>query len=172
MEARGCRVLVYGYGNPGRGDDGLGPALAAALEQSAPASATIESNYQLSVEDSAEVAEHDAVIFVDADTSGPGPFRFERVKPEKALSFSSHSVAPGALLALSEELFKKTVAGYILGIRGYEFNEFNESLSRLAQENLGEALRFVTRALEEQRFDQYLQRYAIGSGQPVLAEAQ
>jgi hydrogenase maturation protease len=172
MEARGCRFLVYGYGNPGRGDDGLGPALAAALEELNPPSTTVESNYQLSVEDAADVAEHDAVIFVDADVSCPEPFRFERVAPERALSFSSHSVAPGALLALADELFGKKTDGYLLGIRGYEFNEFKESLSYLARENLGEALKFVIRALEERRFDEYLQQYGIGSGQSVSAEAQ
>jgi hydrogenase maturation protease len=172
MEARCGRFLVYGYGNPGRGDDGLGPALAAALEGLNLPSTTVESNYQLSVEDSADVADHDAVIFVDADVSCPEPFRFERVKPEKALSFSSHSVAPGALLGLADELFGKKPDGYLLGIRGYEFNEFNESLSRHARENLGEALTFVVRALEERRFDQYLQRYGIGSGRSVSAEAQ
>jgi hydrogenase maturation protease len=172
MEARGGRILVYGYGNPGRGDDGLGPALAAALEGLNLPATTVESNYQLSVEDAAEVAVHDAVIFVDADLSCSVPFRFERVTPEKALSFSSHSVAPGALLALADELFGKKTEGYLLGIRGYEFNEFKETLSSLAQENLGEALKFVTRALEERRFDQYLQRYGIGSGRSVSAEAQ
>jgi hydrogenase maturation protease len=172
MEARGCRFLVYGYGNPGRGDDGLGPALAAALEGLNLPSTTIESNYQLSVEDAADVADHDGVIFVDADLVCPGSFRFDRVIPVKTLSFSSHSIAPGALLALADELFGKKTDGYLLGIRGYEFNEFKESLSYLARENLGEALKFITRALEERRFDQYIQQYGTGSGRSVSAEAQ
>jgi hydrogenase maturation protease len=171
MNERGCRLLVYGYGNPGRGDDGLGPALAAALEGLNHPSVTVESNYQLSVEDAAQLAEHDAVIFVDADVSGPEPFRFERVKPVKAFSFTSHSVAPGALLALTDELFGKSVDGYLLGIRGYEFNDFKESLSDRARENLGEALTFVTRALEERRFDEYLQRYGTGAGLSAAAVA-
>jgi hydrogenase maturation protease len=167
MAARGCKTLVYGYGNPGRGDDGLGPALAAALEKLNIESTTVESNYQLSVEDAADVAEHDAVIFVDADVSGVAPFWFDRVKPEKAISFSSHSIAPGALLELAHELFGKEIDGYILAIRGYVFNEFNESLSHLARENLGEALKFVTRALQERQFDEYLKQY----GRSVSAEA-
>jgi hydrogenase maturation protease len=171
MDARGCKLLVYGYGNPGRGDDGLGPALAAALEASEVSGATVDSNYQLSVEDSAEIAEHDAVIFVDADTVCTAPFRFEKIKPVKALSFSSHSVAPEALLALTEELFGKSVDGYLLGIRGYEFNEYRESLSDPARENLGEALEFLNRVLKERQFDQYLQRYAIGASFSASAEA-
>ena len=44
-------VLLYGYGNPGRLDDGLGPALARELAARHPAEGvTIETGYQLQVE--------------------------------------------------------------------------------------------------------------------------
>ena len=78
----------------------------------------------MTVEDAAAIAQHDVVVFADAAVSGPEPFYFERLEPQMAVSFSSHSVAPAAALALSEELFGKRVPGYVLGIRGYEFNEF------------------------------------------------
>jgi hydrogenase maturation protease len=152
-------VLVYGYGNPGRGDDGLGPALALALEQLAPPGTTVETGYQLSVEDAADLAEHEAVIFVDADVSGPEPFRFDRVQPEAGFSFSTHSVAPGVLLALARDLFGKEVPGYTLGIRGYEFDGFRESLSPAARKNLEQALAFLRLALAERRFDEYTRRH-------------
>ena len=44
-------ILFYGYGNPGRGDDGLGPALVAALESLISTGLDCESAYQLSVEE-------------------------------------------------------------------------------------------------------------------------
>ncbi|MBN1653058.1 MAG: hydrogenase maturation protease [Deltaproteobacteria bacterium] len=172
MQTRGGKILLYGYGNPGRGDDGLGPALIAELERLGTESATLESNYQLSVEDAAEVAAHPTVIFIDADTAGAGPFRFERVIPERTISFSSHSIAPGAVVALAQQLFGKHADAYLLAIRGYEFDEFNESLSYLARENLGEALEFVTRALQERRFDEYLKQYGIDCGCSISADAQ
>ncbi len=61
------RVLVYGYGNPGRLDDGLGPALVRELSRRGlRAEADLETAYQLQVEDAARVAEYDLVIFADA----------------------------------------------------------------------------------------------------------
>ena len=55
------RVIVYGYGNPARGDDGLGPAMAAALEDLDIPGITIESNYQLVIEDTVALSEHEAL---------------------------------------------------------------------------------------------------------------
>ena len=47
------KVLLIGYGNPGRLDDGLGPALAAAVEKLAIPGVTVDADYQLNVEDAA-----------------------------------------------------------------------------------------------------------------------
>ena len=62
------KVLLYGFGNPARGDDGLGPALAAAIEELAIPNITVDANYQLTVEDAADIAGYDAVVFADAAT--------------------------------------------------------------------------------------------------------
>jgi hypothetical protein len=74
----GKRVLVIGYGNPGRADDGLGPALATALEALRIPGLTVESDYQLSIEHAAMAAEHDIVVFADADPLADGPFSLRR----------------------------------------------------------------------------------------------
>ncbi len=163
MTTTDSKVLVYGYGNPARGDDGLGPALAAALEDLDLPGTTVESGYQLVIEDAVALSEHDAVIFVDADLSAPEPFRFDRVRPQRQLSFSTHSVTPGMLLALADDLFAKKVPGYILGIRGYEFDVFLESLSRRAEKNLERALCFLQHALVERQFEAYPRRLGTGT---------
>ena len=75
-------VLVIGYGNPGRLDDGLGPALAEALAALELPGVTVEANYQLTVEDAAAVAEHDVVVFADASVNGPEPYSFQPVEPK------------------------------------------------------------------------------------------
>ena len=143
-------VLVIGYGNPGRLDDGLGPALVAALEaQAPPPGVTLDSNYQLNVEDAETIAAHDAVLFVDADVAGPEPFGFEALAPRVELGFSSHSVAPAAVLGLARQLFAAGTHGFVLGIRGHEFDEFGERLSARAQKNLDQAVRFVKDILRE-----------------------
>jgi len=145
-------VLVIGYGNPGRLDDGLGPALAEALAARNLPGVTVEANYQLTVEDAAAVADHDVVVFVDAAVSGPEPYSFEPVQPKRNVSFSSHSIAPPAVLALAHDLFGAATRGYLLGIRGYRFNEFAESLSPPARANLDAALRFLEARLRDNAF--------------------
>ncbi len=147
-----AKVLLLCYGNPGRLDDGLGAAFAAAMEQKTPAGATVEVDYQLMVEHAAAVAERDVVVFVDAAVSGPEPFSFRRLEPRPAFSYSSHCLEPENLLALAEELFGARAAGYALGIRGYEFDDFGESLSSGALDNLSAALTFLVAVLQEGKF--------------------
>lgn len=145
------RILLIGYGNPGRLDDGLGPALAAVAEAWAVDGLTVDADYQLTVEDASAVAEHDIVIFADASVNGREPYGIEAVQPKEALSFSSHSVEPSVLLHMAHTLFRSGTRGYILGIRGYEFNEFGEGLSARATANLEKAAAFLRMALEDPR---------------------
>jgi len=147
------RVLLIGYGNPGRLDDGLGPALAEAVAGLDLPHVTVDADYQLTVEDAAQVAEHDVVVFADADVAGPEPFTFRRISPRRNLSFSSHDCDPQAVLALAHDLLKATTTGYVLAIRGYEFNEFGESLSLQARANLKEALDFIDTTIRERSFE-------------------
>ncbi len=147
------RVLIYGYGNPGRLDDGLGPALVKELETRGTPGIALDSNYQLSVGDAATVAENDIVIFVDADVSCEEPFWFGEVVPDPGLGFSSHNVSPQKLMDLACGLLGGATRGYILGIRGYEFNEFGEVLSPGAQKNLDAATGFIEEALRDGQFE-------------------
>jgi len=152
MPEAGERVLLIGYGNPGRLDDGLGPALAAAVEKLEIAGVTVEAAYQLNVEDAAAAAEHDVVIFTDADVTGPEPFFFRRIAPEAVPSFSTHSVEPQTVLGLAWQMFGACTEGYILGIRGYCFNDFGESLSERARANLDAAVGFLEPLLRGREF--------------------
>jgi hydrogenase maturation protease len=146
-------TLVIGYGNPGRQDDGLGPALADALEGRAPARVDVDSDYQLNVEYAAQVARYRTVLFADADRSGPAPFWVRRIHAESAApGFSTHSVRPGTVLALARELFHAEPEAWLLGIRGYEFDEFGEGLSEKAASNLAAAIEYLEAAIREDRF--------------------
>ena len=153
MNRKPARVLVIGYGNPGRLDDGLGPAAAAALESEDLPGVTVDVDYQLTVEHASEVAAHDVAILVDASVSGREPFSFERVEAGSATSFSTHSVEPSGLVALARDLFDAKAETWILGIRGYEFNEFGERLSPRATRNLDAALDFLRTVIPRRDFD-------------------
>lgn len=128
-------VLVLGYGNPGREDDGLGPAVAAAIEDLALPGVTVDADYQLNIEDAAGMQDYDAVLFVDASKTAPEPYELYRVQPSAEIAFTSHSVSPESVLAISEEHFGRAPNAWVLGVRGYTF-DMAEGLSRQAQANL------------------------------------
>lgn len=137
------KILLLGFGNPARLDDGLGPALVSELEKEPLKGLSTDSNYQLTVEDACDIAQYEIVIFADASVKGKEPFSFDPLSSESPMSFSTHSVSPGAVLFLAESIFQAKTKAYLLGIRGYEFNEFEERLSEAAQENLSSALDFI-----------------------------
>ncbi|NMC62992.1 MAG: hydrogenase maturation protease [SAR324 cluster bacterium] len=137
------KVLLIGYGNPGRQDDGLGPACASIMESQGIRNLDVESNYQLVVEDSTVLAEHDVVVFVDASKDCNPPFEISSIPPEFTSSFSSHILDPQTLLATTKHLFGKHPAAYLMQIRGYYFDEFYEQLSLEAKENLKKAVAFL-----------------------------
>ncbi|WP_254030381.1 hydrogenase maturation protease [Planktothrix agardhii] len=63
-------ILIVGYGNPIRGDDGIGQAVITELEQLNLMNVRSLSLHQLTPEVAAEMAEVDTVIFVDASLEG------------------------------------------------------------------------------------------------------
>ncbi|MCP3941951.1 MAG: hydrogenase maturation protease [Desulfobacteraceae bacterium] len=137
------KILLIGYGNPGRQDDGLGPALVEKLGVNKPGFLTLESNYQLTVEDAYDVALHEIVIFVDAVIDGKIPYSFQVLHPRGMGPLLSHSLAPQSVLYLARTLFCATTKAYLLGIRGYEFDQFEEKLSSKAGANLNAAYDFL-----------------------------
>lgn len=144
------RTLILAWGNPARGDDGLGPAIAGLVDALAIPEVTVHSDYQLQIEDAETIARHDRVIFVDADRTGTEPFSCRRLTPSThGLSFTSHSVSPGALLELTRRLFERAPEAWLIGIRSYDFDQFEEKLSAGARTNLEAAADFMRRALTD-----------------------
>jgi hydrogenase maturation protease len=142
------RILVYGYGNPGRQDDGLGPAFIELLDADEIPGVVTDCNYQLQIEDAVAVSESDAVIFVDAASSGDEPFTFNEIGPTGETSFTTHSVSPGSLLALCREIYRKKVRAHLLAIRGYEW-DFVGELTPGAEKNLDLAHRFFKNKIHD-----------------------
>ena len=139
-------ILVYGYGNPGRQDDGLGPALAEKIDALNIPGVVADSNYQLNIEDALEIAEASIVFFADASVDCNEPFAFEKVLPSNSIRFTTHAVSPDSLMALCNELYGVNVPAYIMAIRGYSW-EFNEPITDRAKNNLQEAFAFLVERL-------------------------
>ena len=151
-------MLVIGIGNPAREDDGLGPAAAGIIEHTSIPDVTVDADYQPVVEDAARLAEYDTVVFVDASINGPEPFSFAPVVPERQESYSTHTLRPSGVAALARDLFDADAETYVLGIRGYSFNHFTETMTPQALDNLKKAVDFLIPVLTDRSF-----REAVGN---------
>ena len=155
MEEAG-ELLIYGYGNPGRQDDGLGILFAercGRLFEGRPGF-RVETNYQLNIEDAELISGFRQVVFADAALAGSLPegveveagdeaagFFFYRLRPAATVSFSTHAMAPESILALCDELFGRVPECRMMRITGQAW-EFNADPTDKALENLGRAWEF------------------------------
>ena len=142
LELTSRPILIYGYGNPGRQDDGIGVALVEQLEAWALAEGkgrlVFDTNYQLNAEDALAVAGCQAVVFVDAAKEGAAPFEFRELAPKNEIAFSTHAMSPESVLALAAELYDARPQAWMLAIRGYEW-EPNGRPTAAALSNLAAA---------------------------------
>jgi hydrogenase maturation protease len=101
-------VLVVGYGNPLRGDDGIGWRAAELLATDPRlAGARILTHHQLVPELAVDVSRASLVVLVDAAADGdPGSVSVRRIRPRPvAPATLSHHLDPEALAGLAEDLY-------------------------------------------------------------------
>ena len=135
-------MLIIGYGNPGRSDDAIGQLLAEKIEEKKLPGVSVEMAFQPNIEDAADIACHETVIFMDAAQSGPEPFAMRRLRPARSVAFSSHIVALDTILAICRDSFGRSPDAFLLAVRGYEFG-FGEKLTVAAEANFEKALSFA-----------------------------
>src|SRR5271166_6728975 len=89
-------TLIIGYGNPLRGDDGLGWQVASELAKCVDALISVLAVQQLTPELAEPVSDADLVIFVDACCDGePGSWRCESIRPGSERSGVRTLLYPG-----------------------------------------------------------------------------
>jgi hydrogenase maturation protease len=138
-----ANLLLFGYGNPGRGDDALGPELIARIEKMQLAEVQCQNDMQLQVEHVTDLNSCDQVLFVDADMSCTEPFEFSGIVAEQDISYTSHAMSPAALLHAYRQVYGKDAPpAFLLRIRGYDFGLGNP-LSGKASANLQAATKLV-----------------------------
>ena len=138
-----AKLLLFGYGNPGRGDDVLGPMLIEQIDQLKLENVTCLVDMQLLIEHAMDLVGHDRVIFVDADMSCAEPFDFSEVNAEKDSSYTSHALTPAALLFIYQQIYQRNAPpAFLLRIRGYHF-ELGDALGDQASLNLQAAIMHI-----------------------------
>ncbi|HLP81652.1 MAG TPA: hydrogenase maturation protease [Nitrosomonas sp.] len=141
------KLLLFGYGNPGRGDDSLGPLLVESIQQLSFLHIVKLVDMQLLIEHATDLTGFEQILFVDADVSCEAPFEFSTITAEKDSSYTSHRLSPAALLFIYEHIYRcNAPPSCLLRIRGYHF-ELGSNLSTQAHANLHAALRYVQNTL-------------------------
>lgn len=149
------RILILGYGNPMRSDDGLGWQVAAELfRTNSRPEVEVLPCHQLTPELAPAVSRVETVIFVDSAQGGqPGELLCREVSPDESVTSFTHHLTPAALLTLSSELFGACPRAYLLSIYGETYvpgdalstpvarrvSELKARLQQLIQETLSPA---------------------------------
>jgi hydrogenase maturation protease len=145
-----AKLLLFGYGNPGRGDDILGPELIARIAHMHFAGVECQTDMQLQVEHVTDLHGCDQVLFVDADLSCSEPFVFYEIGEARDDSYTSHAMNPSALLHAYLQVYREaSPPSFLLRIRGYDF-ELGAPLTSRASDNLEEAVKQVVIFVQQQ----------------------
>ena len=142
-------LLVFGWGNPSRGDDALGPLfierLRATLAEAQQAGRVeLLDDFQLQVEHTLDLVGRERVLFVDASLDATPPFEAHAIAAEPDAGCSTHALSPQALLQVYRDLHGADAPPCtLLAIRGEGFG-LGQPLSAPATANLDAALRWFS----------------------------
>ncbi len=138
-------VLVIGYGNTLRGDDGAGVRAAEHLGRLHP-SWTVLTMQELSPEVAEAVARAAAVLFIDASARATG-LELSAVLPDGAPGAWSHALSPASVLTLARTLYGRAPdRSFLLELAASSF-AFSESLSPATEALMDECARKVQELL-------------------------
>ena len=147
------RLVVFGWGNDARGDDGLGPLLLQRVARAAWPQVLAIEDFQLQIEHALDLDGADLALFLDAGKDTPAPFTFAEIAPALVTTPTTHALAPEAVLDVyARALGRSPPPAFMLCIRGERF-ELGEALSREAGERLEAAWAFVQDLMGERSVD-------------------
>lgn len=164
------RVVVFGYGNPSRGDDGLGPALAGRLAGWAAAVADrceleVIEDFQLQVEHALDLEDRDLALFLDASVAAAAPWTFRRLRPQADPTTTTHELSPAAVLQVYRDIHgSPPPPSYLLSVRGLSFG-LGAPLGPEARRHLESAWLLLQRLLEDPSREAW-----DGLGEPAATE--
>lgn len=138
-------TLIFGWGNPSRGDDALGPLFVehfTTLAARHPEWGAVEclTDFQLQVEHALDLQGRRRVLFVDASLDAPAPCSLSRIAAARDASFTTHAMSPQAVLRVYADIEDgEPPPAWLLAIRGESF-ELGEALTATAAGSLRAAL--------------------------------
>ncbi|MFA7280002.1 MAG: hydrogenase maturation protease [Sterolibacterium sp.] len=141
-------ILIFGWGNPSRGDDAVGPLLVERIDALNFPGVECLTDFQLQVEHALDLKGRQRVLFIDASVEAATPFTVTPLIADKDASFTSHAMSPQAILHAFTQLEGcPPPPCWMLAVRGESF-ELGEQLSSSAELHLKAALQWVQRWLD------------------------
>ncbi len=117
------RVLIVGFGNPLRSDDGVGWHVAQQLSgEIARSDVQVLAQQQLTPEIADFASRADRVLFVDAARNRkPGSLVCRKIVPADPPESFSHELSPASVLKLAEKLYGRWPPSFLFTIAGENF---------------------------------------------------
>lgn len=143
-------VLVFGWGNPSRGDDALGPLCVEHLRALALPGVECLDDFQLQPEHALDLVGRRRVLFVDASATAAAPFDVGAVTAARDASFTTHAMSPQAVLQTYADVQGSAPPPCtLLAIRGERFG-LGDAPTPAAAAHLAAALRWARAWLERE----------------------
>lgn len=140
-------LLVLGYGNTLRNDDGVGRRVVEALEAlQLPGVQTLGCDL-LTPELAEPLSRADVVVFVDAAMDAPKDVLLRPLEPAESAQVMAHAADPRTMLALARDVFGHAPRAWWLTIPVAEIG-IGEEISTLAQEGMANAIQRIVRLQE------------------------
>jgi hydrogenase maturation protease len=125
------KVLIIGYGNPLRSDDGCGwHASRLIARELAGHDVEVITCHQLTPELAEPLSQCSQAVFIDADSEGePGEIHWRELQPQApAPSALTHTCSPAGLLASAARLYGRCPRAVLITVSAQSF-DFGDSLS-------------------------------------------
>jgi len=135
-------VLVIGYGNTLRGDDGVGPRVAEAVGSlGLPGVRTLICPL-LTPELADPISRAETVIFVDAAVDAASEVQWRALEPNDSSQLIAHAADPRTMLALARDVFGHVPRAWWLTIPAVDLG-FSENFSPAVQRDFGVAVQKI-----------------------------
>lgn len=138
------KILVLGYGNTLRSDDGVGPLVAETIAGlQLPGVETLVAGL-LTPELADPISRAGTVVFVDAAVDAPREAQLRPCAPAESSQIMAHAADPKTMLALARDVFGHTPQAYLLTIP-VENLAIGEQLTPFAREGMVRAVELIRR---------------------------
>jgi hydrogenase maturation protease len=139
-----ARVLIVGYGNCMKSDDGLGWQVAVQLFRSNTCpDVEVLPCHQLTPELAEPVSRAETVIFIDCSRVGtPGEVQCQEIRCQSEPGAFTHDLSPLGLLDLASQLFGCCPRAFIVSLCGQSF-QVGETMSPAVRNRLPELRKHV-----------------------------